>query len=91
MDPITKADLQRHSTEGHTQDMLLELRRYAIFDARGLRATYLRRPIPESYLVSEEDRLLEGARKMFVDCKVTIENEHPVTGQSKRYIVIDWS
>lgn len=86
MDPLTKAELQLHRTEGHTHDRLVELRRAALVDARAGRATELRRLLPPSYLASEEARLLDGARRMFVDCKVFVE-----TRGDERFIVIDWS
>lgn len=86
MEPITKEELQRLSTDGNLEVMLITLRRNAIFEARGLRATKLRSRLPDDYLASEEMRLVEKVKEMFVDCKVSTETEG-----SMRYIVVDWS
>lgn len=89
MQPITKEELQHQNTEGHIEDMLLALRRHAIFEARGLRATKLQYRLPDNYLASEEARLLERACAMFVGCNVHLHTDK--TEGYTRYIVIDWS
>lgn len=89
MEPITKEELQRLSTDGNLEVMLITLRRNAIFEARGLRATKLQSRLPDNYLASEEARLLERARAMFVGCNVHLHTDK--TEGYTRYIVVDWS